>query len=313
MALEPITRQEKIIAGQDLTPITRMEKFLKNFGGSGGGGGAQPDLSQTDATKPDYVKGVIRQESLPEGYPYKEQETILDGTFEFADGGFGYMHQIADEGFTIVDGKPYTIIWDGETYQCVATTYSGSIVLGNLAVSGAPDSDTGEPFVFAYHGDGQKFIGTTDTATTHTVRVYANTIHPLNGVYLPENITKTIIVTDNGDGTASLSNVEIKGLFSQGYYIYFRTYITDKRIVILPLTSVNADVVNFTGYVYDNAELDLLCVAVRDGNTIMRKTNELSELKVARIKGLKFSASNGKDYNLDVDENGTLIATEVTT
>lgn len=41
MALEPITRQEKIIAGQDLTPITRMEKFLKDFGGSGGGGGVQ--------------------------------------------------------------------------------------------------------------------------------------------------------------------------------------------------------------------------------------------------------------------------------
>ena len=37
MALEPITRKEKIIAGQDLTPITRMEQFLKNFGGGGGG------------------------------------------------------------------------------------------------------------------------------------------------------------------------------------------------------------------------------------------------------------------------------------
>lgn len=37
MALEPITRQEKIIAGQDLTPITRMEKFLKQYGGGSGG------------------------------------------------------------------------------------------------------------------------------------------------------------------------------------------------------------------------------------------------------------------------------------
>ena len=36
MALEPITRREKIIAGQDLTPITRMEKFLKQYGGGGG-------------------------------------------------------------------------------------------------------------------------------------------------------------------------------------------------------------------------------------------------------------------------------------
>ena len=39
MALEPFTRQEKIIAGQDLTPITRMEMFLKQYGGGGGGGG----------------------------------------------------------------------------------------------------------------------------------------------------------------------------------------------------------------------------------------------------------------------------------
>ena len=37
MELKPITRQEKIIAGQDLTPITRLEKFLKEYGGSGGG------------------------------------------------------------------------------------------------------------------------------------------------------------------------------------------------------------------------------------------------------------------------------------
>lgn len=32
MALEPITRQEQIIAGKDLEPITRMEKFLKDYG-----------------------------------------------------------------------------------------------------------------------------------------------------------------------------------------------------------------------------------------------------------------------------------------
>lgn len=35
MALEPITRQEQIIAGKDLEPITRMEKFLKEYGGGG--------------------------------------------------------------------------------------------------------------------------------------------------------------------------------------------------------------------------------------------------------------------------------------
>ena len=39
MALEPITRQEKIIAGQDLKPITRMEMFLKQYAGGSSGGG----------------------------------------------------------------------------------------------------------------------------------------------------------------------------------------------------------------------------------------------------------------------------------
>lgn len=51
MALEPITRQEKIIAGQDLTPITRMEMFLKQFGGGGSGlpsGGAPYQQLVTD-------------------------------------------------------------------------------------------------------------------------------------------------------------------------------------------------------------------------------------------------------------------------
>ena len=40
MALEPITRQEQIIAGKELNPITRMEKFLKQYGGASGGAGA---------------------------------------------------------------------------------------------------------------------------------------------------------------------------------------------------------------------------------------------------------------------------------
>ena len=43
MALEPITRQEKIIAGENLEPITRMEQFLKQYGGSGGSGGGAAD------------------------------------------------------------------------------------------------------------------------------------------------------------------------------------------------------------------------------------------------------------------------------
>ena len=148
-------------------------------------GQAQADLSQTDSTKPDYVKGVLRNDHLPEGYPYKEIETILDGTFEFIDNNGIYLHQITDEGFTIVDGKSYIVIWDGEAYQCVATISEGVPALGNLAVAGA-GADTGEPFLFIDQGDGQKLIGTTDTAATHTITVRGEVAYPIASEFLPE-------------------------------------------------------------------------------------------------------------------------------
>ena len=55
MELEPITRKEKIIAGQDLTPITRLEMFLKQFGGGGGGSVPKP----------------LTYDYMPDGYPKK--------------------------------------------------------------------------------------------------------------------------------------------------------------------------------------------------------------------------------------------------
>ena len=84
----------------------------------------------------------------PEGYPYKGTGIILDGTFGFTKYyGSIYAGMITDENFSYTDGKSYTVIWDGEAYQCVATTFDGLSVLGNLAIAGAED-DTGEPFLF---------------------------------------------------------------------------------------------------------------------------------------------------------------------
>lgn len=144
----------------------------------------QSDLSQTDNTAKDYVKGVIRQESLPEGYPYKEMEAILDGTFEFAADSDGYTHTISDENFRYTDGKSYNVIWDGTIYRCVADNYSDLLILGNLAIAGPP-IDTGEPFLFVDYNDGTKLIVTADTATTHTVTVCKEIIHPIAQEFLP--------------------------------------------------------------------------------------------------------------------------------
>ena len=158
--------------------------------GCGGHGGSasedqiQADLSQTDSTQADYVKGVLRTEHLPEGYPYKSEGLILDGTFEFVDRSGIYMHEITDENFAIVDNESYTVIWDGTTYQCVATAYRGSLALGNLGIMGM--TDTGEPFLFVDQGDGQKAIGTTDTAATHTITVRGEVAYPIAPEFLPK-------------------------------------------------------------------------------------------------------------------------------
>lgn len=54
--LTPITREEKIISGEDLQPITRMEYFLKKYGGgAGGGGGGSSVLLDTTLAKSGYA------------------------------------------------------------------------------------------------------------------------------------------------------------------------------------------------------------------------------------------------------------------
>lgn len=177
----------------------------------------QSDLSQTDDTAADYVKGVIRKESLPEGYPYKSEEAILDGTFEFADGGGIYMHQIADENFVYVDGESYTVIWDGEAYQCIATTFSNILVLGNLGISGM--TDTGEPFLFLDYGNGQKIIATKDTSATHNVTVCVETIHPIAQEFLPEIAIENGMVLKNIQAVMPSSEGWLSVAYGNGKFV----------------------------------------------------------------------------------------------
>ena len=214
MALEPITRQEKIIAGQDLTPITRMEKFLKNFGGTGGGGCAQPDLSQTDTTKPDYVKGVIRQESLPDGYPYKEKTVIewdggADGLYCVNDTWYLVSDEVISDDVlrngtvtliteNVVTEKPVGPHWDALVQQgLISEDVSGlmeaTVVVvrkpGVSMMGEGPFERTGTYFVNSYGMRVDKFV--------------SETIHPIAEEFMPAltspNGTKyKLTVADDG-------------------------------------------------------------------------------------------------------------------
>ena len=145
-------------------------------------------------------------------------ESILDGTFEFAATDGGYSHEITDENFTIVDGESYTVIWDGVTYQCVATAFYGIPALGNLAVGGA-GADTGEPFLFMNTGDGKKIVATKDTAATHRISVGIETIHPISQEFLPEIAIENGMVFKNLKTTLPNSENWTYVTYSNGKFV----------------------------------------------------------------------------------------------
>lgn len=124
MELEAITRQEQIIAGKDLQPVTRMEFFLKAYGGGGSGGGVQPDLSQNDSTAADYVKNRTHYEESS----YTDYVLNAGGT------------QIT--GFSMPEvGEIVTVKINGvESVETVKTGTSGPI--GNYTYIGTIDFDS---------------------------------------------------------------------------------------------------------------------------------------------------------------------------
>ena len=189
MALEPITRQEKIIAGQDLTPITRMEKFLKNFGGGGGGSVPKP----------------LTYDYMPEGYPKKTIGTVTvmeEQEVAFAlEEGF-YMAQLTNA-FEIVVNQTYTVNWDGTEYECVCYFFNSRRALGNLSIYGM-GNDTGEPFIYVY--DSSQLVAgftTHDTSPSHTISIkrIEETVTPMAEEFLPSEVNELIMNSSTTDST----------------------------------------------------------------------------------------------------------------
>ena len=177
MALEPITRKEKIIAGQDLTPITRMEMFLKQH--VSGGGGSVP--------KP------LTYDYMPEGYPSRMMQTAT--LMEEQELAFSLMTgplywALLTNVFEIVEGQTYTVNWDGTEYECVGFAIGeNKCAFGNPYLLEAGD-DTGEPFVCNYSKNEVKsaFV-TLDTSASHTISVkkVVEVITPIAEEFLPAN------------------------------------------------------------------------------------------------------------------------------
>ena len=114
MALEPITRAEQIIAGKDLEPITRMEMFLKQYGGGSGGGGssgggAEPFFTGT-------LDKDMSAENLISGCNYEATATqVYYPLVKLSDGEVAKFINIYENGLDAVFDT--TVMVDGNLLQ----------------------------------------------------------------------------------------------------------------------------------------------------------------------------------------------------
>ena len=217
MALEPITRKEKIIAGENLEPITRMEQFLKKFGGSGGGGGGvQSDWNQNDSTAADYVKN----RPFYTGDPV---ETVLveESTATFEDDGGMYLGQL-ESTFSATVGETYKVSWDGTAYESACVEINNNPTIGNLSIVNA-GPDTGEPFIMGVENGQRIGIYTSDTASSHTISIsgIVSPVVKIDEKYLPE-LPHMDKVNPTGTGAFSLNRKADTTIgnysFAEGHY-----------------------------------------------------------------------------------------------
>ena len=214
MELEAITRQEQIIAGKDLQPVTRMEFFLKAYGGGGSGGGAQPDWNQNDSTAADYVKN----RPFYTGDPV---ETVLvkESTVSFAESPSGLYSGTVLSTFSPTLGETYKVSWDGTTYESACVEDAGDIFIGNPSIFEI-GSDTGEPFLVMPKGS-IIVVYTADTSASHTLSIsqcVAGEVVKIDEKFIPDvsslivksstaGSTKKFRITVNDSGTISATEV----------------------------------------------------------------------------------------------------------
>lgn len=250
--MKPITRKEKIIAGEELTPITREEMFLSKYGG-GGGSTVQSDLAQNDPTKPDYVKNRTHYE---ETTVVNEPLNITwDGNTEgLVSDASGFFYKVSDNIFTdeqiktmsetLSDGiyLEYSEEWD-------AGIEEGWIIPGNditacssivvVRVDGAIVELAGVSSTFPEKGlyfvDDENLVHVASLTSTEPVEHTKTVVHKLDKKFLPYDMSggKITLYALQGDHymysdeqcTTKITATKLDAMVKSGFV---EVFLTDK-------------------------------------------------------------------------------------
>lgn len=188
--LDPITRQEKILSGEDLEPITRQEWFLKKYRGGGSGGtsidvtaevGQTIIVKEVDADgKPTKWKAADYQEKICGMIEKAFLETTEAAFVQDPESGL-YIATVASDN-TIEENVVYRVKFNGVTYE---NTYNAEMnCIGNLGLLGAGE-DTGEPYIMAFVEGAINILSIVEIASA-TVGIVYSLAQPFDEKWLPD-------------------------------------------------------------------------------------------------------------------------------
>lgn len=270
------------------------------------GVGAQsvkPDWNQNDPNAKDYIK------NRPGGYTIRQ-----DGTTVFGSGTALQSDTIIAKGFK--EGQEFVVEFSGMTTQTMkALRDDDKGFLYFCTLGKFPDNENDfflgilaseNTTMLLANGD---YVGKTYTITTHEIDDV-----PIAEKYMPNGHPKHVIVSvdgivsiDNG-GTTNLNSNLIKNYVLQDHMVFLRfNYMAENNFVQLPATSVGKDFVVFSGYVWANAEYELIAVIVR-GTSAKVYANTLKLLELTSLHGIDFiDEKDRKKYKVYVSDGKLMI------
>ena len=148
---------------------------------------------------------------MPEGYPSKSVETgtlMEEQTASFSEQE-GFMTSILPINPDPTDGQKLIVLWDGVEYN-VTVTLLGNMYpsFGNLGMAGFGET-TDAPFMYMDQGAGKELWATTDTATSHTIKVIGEkeTYKLIDKNFLPKYVSYEVQDLTDEEKTIARNNV----------------------------------------------------------------------------------------------------------
>ena len=173
---------------ENIRELIKYSGFLGGSAGSGGTGGAQPDLNAAPG-EPGHVLNRTHWSEIVEGVLLPETTVEIDPD----QGASVLLEPVLD----LVVGEEYTVTWNGVEYETVgldgAAMGEAGVVLGNVGLM-LGGEDTGEPFILMAISPERVadvgfaiMVAALDGSTSATVSLsgVVETVHKLAGKYLP--------------------------------------------------------------------------------------------------------------------------------